>query len=114
MSNPLIQYEGDSSDMTQVSQQTNPNVPVERVSEYYTIQNNLPETWPQEIAKVSEDISGSKNEECSERVKGQYTEKQEEMRSEVIVDKEQNSRLVTRKTQGSLKEWDSTRQFQGN
>lgn len=109
MSNPLIQYKRDFSDITQVSYQTNPNVPVERVSDYYTIPNNLQETTPQEIAKVSEDITGSKNEECSDRVKGQYKEKQVEMRSEVILDKEQYSRLVTRKIQGSLKEWDSTR-----
>jgi hypothetical protein len=47
MSNPLIQYETDPSDMTQVPYQTNPNVPIERVSEYYTIPSNLQETWPQ-------------------------------------------------------------------
>jgi hypothetical protein len=55
MSNPLILYKRDFSDITQVSYQTNPNIPVERVSDYYTIPHNLQETWSQEIAKVSED-----------------------------------------------------------
>jgi hypothetical protein len=49
MSNPLIQYKRDFSDITRVSYQTNPDIPVERVSDYYTILHNLQETWPQEI-----------------------------------------------------------------
>jgi uncharacterized protein YndB with AHSA1/START domain len=59
--------------MTKVEYQTEINVPVQRVYEYYTNPNNIQEAWPQDIVKESEDVSGSKNEEGSQmRVKGQY------------------------------------------
>lgn len=100
--------------MTKVQYQTEINAPIERVYEYYTNPNNIQETWPQDIVKESEDISGSKNKEGSEmRVKGQYMGKEEEMRLEVV-DKEENKRLVTRQIQGPFKKWESIQEFQGN
>jgi hypothetical protein len=39
----------------------------------YTNPDNIQETWPQDIVKESENVSGSKSEEGSEmRVKGEY------------------------------------------
>ena len=100
--------------MTKVQYQTEINAPLERVYEYYTDPNNIQEAWPQDIAKESEDMSGSKNEEGSEmRVKGQYMGKEEEMRLQVV-DKEQNRRLLTRQIHGPFKKWDSLQEFQGN
>ena len=100
--------------MTKVEYQTQINAPVQRVYEYYTKPNNIQESWPRDIVKESEDVSGSKNEEGSEmRVKGQYLGKEEEMRLQVV-DKEQNKRLVTKQTQGPFKSWKSIQEFQGN
>ncbi|HZI70424.1 MAG TPA: hypothetical protein VFD60_04595, partial [Nitrososphaeraceae archaeon] len=71
-------------------------------------------TWPRDIVKESEDVSGSKNEEGSEiRVKGQYMGKEEEMRLQVT-DKEENRRLVTKQIQGPFKRWDSIQEFHRN
>ena len=71
MCNPLILYDIGSTDMTKVQYQTEINAPIEKVYEYYTNPNNIQETWPQDIVKESENVSGSKSEEGSEmRVKG--------------------------------------------
>jgi uncharacterized protein YndB with AHSA1/START domain len=78
--------------MTKVQYQTEINAPIEKVYEYYTNPNNIQETWPQDIVKESENVSGSKSEEGSEmRVKGG---REEEMKLQVV-DKEPNRKLVT-------------------
>jgi uncharacterized protein YndB with AHSA1/START domain len=59
--------------MSRIEYQTDINAQVEKVYEYYTNPNNIKETWPRDIVKESENVSGSKGEEGSEmRVKGQY------------------------------------------
>ena len=100
--------------MTKVEYQTQINAPVQKVYEYYTDPNNIQETWPRDIVKESEDVSGSKNEEGSEmRVKGQYMGKEEEIRLQVA-DKEENRRLITKQIQGPFKRWDSIQEFYRN
>lgn len=100
--------------MTRVQYQTEINAPVEKVYEYYTNPDNIQETWPREIVRESESVSGSKSEEGSEmRVKGQYMGREEEMKLQVV-DKEQNRRLVTKQTDGPFKKWESIQEFQGN
>lgn len=100
--------------MTKVQYEIDIEAPVERVYEYYTNPDNIKEAWPHDIIKESEALTSSKNEEGSEmRVKGQYMGKEEEMRLEVS-DKEQNSKLVTRQTQGPFKKWESIQEFQVN
>jgi ligand-binding SRPBCC domain-containing protein len=100
--------------MTKVQYQTEINAPIEKVYEYYTNPDNIQKTWPQDIVKESENVSGSKSEEGSEmRVKGQYMGKEDEMKLQVV-DKESNRRLVTRQTEGPFKKWESVQEFQGN
>lgn len=100
--------------MTRVQYRTEINAPVEKVYEYYTNPDNIQETWPREIVRESESVSGSKSEEGSEmRVKGQYMGREEEMKLQVV-DKEQNRRLVTKQTDGPFKKWESIQEFQGN
>ena len=100
--------------MTRVQYQTEINAPVEKVYEYYTNPDNIQETWPREIVRESENVSGSKSEEGSEMiVKGQYMGREEEMKLQVV-DKEQNRRLVTKQTDGPFKKWESIQEFQGN
>ncbi len=61
------------------------NAPVTKVFEYYTNPDNIKKSWPQDIVKESENVSGQKSEEGSEmKVKGQYMGKTEEMTLEVI------------------------------
>lgn len=100
--------------MTKVQYQTEISAPVEKMYEYYTNPDNIQEAWPREIAKESENVSGSKSEEGSEmRVKGQYMGRKEEMKLQVV-DKEPNRRLVTKQTDGPFKKWESIQEFQGN
>lgn len=100
--------------MSKLEYETDVNAPVERVFEYYTNPDNIKESWPRDVVKESESISGSKSEEGSEmRVKGQYMGKEEEMKLQVV-DKEPNRRLVTRQTEGPFKKWESIQEFQGN
>ena len=100
--------------MTSIQNQIEINVPLEQVFEYYTNPNNIKESWPRDIVKESENISGQKREEGSEiKVKGQYMGKKDEMILEVVV-KEQNKRLVTRQTQGPFQRWESIQEFQSN
>jgi ligand-binding SRPBCC domain-containing protein len=47
------------------------------------------------------------------KVKGEYMGRQAEMRLEVA-EKEQNRRLVTRRTEGPFKRWESIQEFQGD
>ena len=76
--------------MATIQYETDINAPVEKVYEYYTNPDNIKESWPRDIVKESETVSGSKGEEGSEmKVKGQYMGKEEEMRLEVA-EKEQN------------------------
>jgi ligand-binding SRPBCC domain-containing protein len=100
--------------MTKVEYQTEINSPIEKVYEYYTNPNNIKETWPRDIVKESENVSGSKGEEGSEmRVKGEYMGREEEMKLEVV-DKEPNRKLVTKQIEGPFKKWESVQEFQGN
>jgi ligand-binding SRPBCC domain-containing protein len=100
--------------MTKINYETEINVPVDKVFEYYTNPDNIKESWPQDIVKGSENVSGQKSEEGSEmKVKGEYMGKEEEMTLEVVK-KEQNSRLVTQQTQGPFKKWESIQEFQGS
>jgi ligand-binding SRPBCC domain-containing protein len=98
--------------MTKINYETEINAPVTKVFEYYTNPDNIKESWPQDIVKESENVSGQKSEEGSEmKVKGQYMGKEEEMRLQVV-DKEDNRKLVTKQTQGPFKKWDSIQEFQ--
>jgi ligand-binding SRPBCC domain-containing protein len=100
--------------MTKINYETEINAPVGKVFEYYTNPDNIKESWPQDIVKESENVSGQKSEEGSEmKVKGEYMGKEEEMILEVVK-KEQNSRLVTQQTQGPFKKWESIQEFQGS
>jgi ligand-binding SRPBCC domain-containing protein len=100
--------------MTTIQNQIEINAPVERVFEYYTNPDNIKESWPRDIVKESENVSGQKSEEGSEmKVTGEYMGKRDEMTLEVA-HKEQNRRLVTRQTEGPFQKWESTQEFQNN
>jgi len=100
--------------MTRIQTSIEIQAPVEQVFEYYTNPDNIKESWPRDIVKESENISGQKNEEGSEmKVKGEYMGKQDEMLLEVA-QKEQNKRLVTKQTEGPFQSWESTQEFQSN
>ena len=100
--------------MTSIRTEVEINAPLDRVFEYYTNPDNIKESWPQDIVKESENVSGQKSEEGSEmKVKGQYMGKEEEMRLQVV-DKEENTRLVTKQIQGPFKRWESIQEFHGN
>ena len=86
--------------MTTINTQIEINAPIEQVFEYYTNPDNIKESWPRDIVKESENVSGQKSEEGSEmKVTGQYMGKKDEMILEVV-EKEQNKRLVTKQTDG--------------
>jgi ligand-binding SRPBCC domain-containing protein len=88
--------------------------PIERVFEYYTNPDNIKESWPHDIVKESENVSGQKSEEGSEmKVTGEYMGKKDEMTLEVV-QKEQNKRLVTKQTEGPFQKWDSIQEFQNS
>jgi ligand-binding SRPBCC domain-containing protein len=100
--------------MTKINYETEINASVTQVFEYYTNPDNIKESWPQDIVKESENVSGQKSEEGSEmKVKGEYMGKNEEMTLEVTK-KEQDKRLVTHQTHGPFKKWESIQEFQGN
>ncbi len=100
--------------MTTIQTQIEINAPVNTVFEYYTNPDNIKESWPRDIVKESENVSGQKSEEGSEmKVKGEYMGKQDEMLLEVV-QKEQNKRLVTKQTEGPFQKWESTQDFQSN
>lgn len=100
--------------MTRIQTSIQIQAPVEQVFEYYTNPDNIKESWPRDIVKDSENISGQKSEEGSEmKVKGEYMGKQDEMLLEVS-QKEQNKRLVTKQTEGPFQSWESTQIFQSN
>ena len=100
--------------MTTIQTQIEINAPVERVFEFYTNPDNIKESWPSDIVKESENVSGQKSEEGSEmKVTGQYMGKKDEMLLEVV-QKEQNKRLVTKQTEGPFQRWDSIQEFQSN
>ncbi|MDQ2685950.1 MAG: SRPBCC family protein [Thermoproteota archaeon] len=100
--------------MTKISTNVQINVPVEKVFEFYTNPDNIKESWPRDIVKESENVSGQKSEEGSEmKVEGEYMGKRDEMLLEVA-QKEQNKRLVTRQTQGPFQSWESIQEFQSN
>ena len=66
--------------MTTIQNQIEINAPVERVFEYYTNPDNIKESWPHDIVKESENVSGQKSEEGSEmKVTGEYMGKKDEM-----------------------------------
>jgi len=88
--------------------------PIERVFEYYTNPDNIKESWPHDIVKESENVSGQKSEEGSEmKVTGEYMGKKDEMILEVV-QKEQNKRLVTKQTEGPFQRWESIQEFQSS
>src|SRR5919112_2214019 len=100
--------------MTTINTELEINAPVDRVFEYYTNPDNIKESWPRDIVKESENVSGQKSEEGSEmKVTGQYMGKKDEMTLEVV-QKEQNKRLVTKQTEGPFQRWDSIQEFQSN
>jgi ligand-binding SRPBCC domain-containing protein len=100
--------------MTKIQTQIEINAPLNTVFEYYTNPDNIKESWPKDIVKESENVSGQKSEEGSEmKVKGEYMGKQDEMLLEVV-EKEQNKRLVTKQTEGPFQQWESTQEFQSN
>ena len=89
--------------MTTVKYEIDIQAPVEQVYEYYTNPSNIKETWPQDIVKESQSLSGPKNEEGSEmKVKGEYMGREDEMILRVT-DKEQNKRLVKEQKDGPIK-----------
>ena len=102
--------------ITMKTKQTNIDIqaPVEQVFEFYTNPDNIKESWPRDIVKESENVSGQKSEEGSEmKVKGEYMGKKDEMILEVV-QKEQNKKLVTRQTEGPFQTWESVQEFQSN
>jgi ligand-binding SRPBCC domain-containing protein len=100
--------------MTTIQTQIEINAPLNTVFEYYTNPDNIKESWPKDIVKESENVSGQKSEEGSEmKVKGEYMGKQDEMLLEVV-EKEQNKRLVTKQTEGPFQQWESTQEFQSS
>ena len=100
--------------MTTINTKIEINAPVERVFEFYTNPDNIKESWPRDIVKESENVSGQKSEEGSEmKVTGQYMGKKDEMTLEVV-EKEQNKRLVTKQTDGPFQRWDSIQEFQNS
>ena len=63
--------------MTTIQNQLEINAPIERVFKYYTNPDNIKESWPHDIVKESENVSGQKSEEGSEmKVTGEYMEKE--------------------------------------
>ena len=100
--------------MTTIKTELQINAPIEKVFDYYTNPDNIKDSWPQDIVKESQNISGQKSEEGSEmKVEGQYMGKNEEMVLEVT-QKEPNKRLVTRQTEGPFESWESIQEFQSN
>lgn len=100
--------------MTSIQSQIEINSPIERVFEYYTNPDNIKESWPRDVVKESENLSGQKSEEGSEmKVTGEYMGKKDEMTLEVV-EKEQNKRLVTKQTQGPFQKWESIQEFQSS
>jgi len=100
--------------MTTIQSQIEINAPMEQVFEYYTNPDNIKESWPRDIVKESENVSGQKSEEGSEmKVTGEYMGKKDEMILEVV-QKEQNKRLVTKQTEGPFQRWESIQEFQSS
>src|SRR6476619_45655 len=100
--------------MTTIQSQIEINAPIEQVFEYYTNPDNIKESWPRDIVKESENVSGQKSEEGSEmKVTGEYMGKKDEMILEVV-QKEQNKRLVTKQTEGPFQRWESIQEFQSS
>ncbi len=100
--------------MTTIRTNIEIQAPVEQVFEFYTNPDNIKESWPRDIVKESENVSGQKSEEGSEmKVKGEYMGKKDEMILEVV-QKEQNKKLVTRQTEGPFQTWESVQEFQSN
>jgi ligand-binding SRPBCC domain-containing protein len=100
--------------MTTISTNIQIQAPVEQVFEFYTNPDNIKESWPRDIVKESENVSGQKSEEGSEmKVEGEYMGKKDEMILEVA-QKEQNKKLVTKQTQGPFQSWESIQEFQSN
>jgi ligand-binding SRPBCC domain-containing protein len=100
--------------MTKIENEIEINAPLERVFEYYTNPDNIKESWPRDIVKESENVSGQKSEEGSEmKVTGEYMGKRDDMILEVV-EKEENKILVTRQTDGPFQSWESIQQFQSN
>jgi ligand-binding SRPBCC domain-containing protein len=100
--------------MTSIRTEVEINAPVDRVFEYYTNPDNIKESWPRDIVKESENVSGQKSEEGSQmKVEGEYMGKSSEMTLEVV-EKEQNKRLIRKQTEGPFQSWESIQEFQGN
>ena len=100
--------------MTKIQAEIIINAPIGEVFEYYTNPDNIKESWPRDIVKESENLSGQSSEEGSEmKVEGEYMGKRDEMTIEVT-EKDQNNRLVTRQTEGPFQYWESIQEFQSN
>jgi uncharacterized protein YndB with AHSA1/START domain len=48
--------------MTSIRNEVEINAPVDSVFEYYTNPDNIKESWPRDIVKESENLSGQKSE----------------------------------------------------
>ena len=71
--------------MSRIEYQIDINAPVERVYEYYTNPDNIKYSYPRDIVKESENVSGQKSEEGSEmKVTGEYMGTKDEMILEVF------------------------------
>jgi uncharacterized protein YndB with AHSA1/START domain len=46
--------------MTTINTDIEINAPIDRVFEYYTNPDNIKESWPRDIVKESENVSGQK------------------------------------------------------
>ena len=59
--------------MKSITTEVEINAPVDRDYEYYTNPDNIKESWPRDIVKESESVSGQQTEEGSQmKVEGQY------------------------------------------
>lgn len=76
--------------MTKIQAEIIINAPIGEVFEYYINPDNMKQSWPSDIIKKSERVSGQSNEEAVEmKVEGLYMGKSEEMTIEVT-EKDQN------------------------
>ena len=90
--------------MTKIQAEIIINAPIGEVFEYYTNPDNIKQSWPSDIIKESERISGQSNEEGVEmKVEGQYMGKREEMIIEITEKDKKRSKLLKEEEEIPLK-----------
>lgn len=100
--------------MTTIKSEIMIDAPIQTVFEYYANPDNIKDSWPHDLVKETENLSGQKSEEGSEiKVEGEYLGKSNEMIIE-LAQKEQDKRLVTRQTSGPFQSWESIQEFLSN